>query len=415
MKSNKYKFSLPINIIRDEDKNKISSLDFGKQIEILKEEKTTTEKYIIKKDNNLDTVNRGKVEEIKNPYLNLDLNKIRKDYEKKIQEKIKEIKGDYAESEKRDMVLIQLKTTTHYLETKQENGDKLNLELIKEKEEIEINKRINEIKSDESYYDKKLLVLNEMSTKKCYMDKEEVKQYIENKQKNKLEILNEKPKNLDGTPCTNITGDSTFQDSKEGKDQFPEENEKLLSFIFDDESKNVKLKLKEFNEARTQNYLKHKINDNLLTKVNQDSTLPEIYKLDDTNFAFVYENNLKTYPITLTESLKHTKNLIKANILDEPFGLHFCGKKIKLKGEIEIRECAPNNFICKECMEKNKKRFNLPDNYLININGRVSKIIRDKYHCLGTFGKCNSFAFCNNGFTCKACEILNSCKNYYFK
>lgn len=39
-----------------------------------------------------------------------------------------------------------------------------------------------------------------MSTKKCYMDKEEVKQYIENKQKNKLEILNEKPKNLDGTP-----------------------------------------------------------------------------------------------------------------------------------------------------------------------------------------------------------------------
>lgn len=82
MKSNKYKFSLPINIIRDEDKNKISSLDFGKQIEILKEEKTTTEKYIIKKDNNLDTVNRGKVEEIKNPYLNLDLNKIRKDYEK---------------------------------------------------------------------------------------------------------------------------------------------------------------------------------------------------------------------------------------------------------------------------------------------------------------------------------------------
>lgn len=99
------------------------------------------------------------------------------------------------------MVLIQLKTTTHYLETKQENGDKLNLELIKEKEEIEINKRINEIISDESYYDKKLLVLNEMSTKKCYMDKEEVKQYIENKQKNKLEILNEKPKNLDGTPA----------------------------------------------------------------------------------------------------------------------------------------------------------------------------------------------------------------------
>jgi hypothetical protein len=43
---------------------------------------------------------------------------------KKIQEKVKEFKGDYTEREKRDMVLMELKTTTYYLNEKQENKKK---------------------------------------------------------------------------------------------------------------------------------------------------------------------------------------------------------------------------------------------------------------------------------------------------
>jgi hypothetical protein len=301
---------------------------------------------------------------------------------------MKEIKGNYTESEKRDMVLMELKTTTNYLDIKQENDDKIDIEKVKENEEIKINKKIDN--NNENYYEKR--------------NKEDIKQST--KQQEQIEILNEKQKNLDAPPYMNITGNSTFQDSKDDNAQFPET---------DDEFKTEKSKI--FNEARAQVHIKYKIFDNLLIKINPINSnliFPEKYNVDFTHYVFVYENNYKTYPIICNETFKHEKD-IKFNNLEEPLGLHFCGKKVKLKGEIEIKECAPDNFICKECMEKNKKRYNLPDNYLININGRVSKNIKGRYHCIGTFGKGKSFEYCVNNFTCKACEILNSCQNYYFE
>ena len=394
MKPKKCIFNIPINKIRKDLKNKESQLNFEEQTKILKEEKTTTEKNIIK-SNNLETVNKDKVKENKNPFQNLDPKKVREEYEKIIQKKMKEIKGNYTESEKRDMVLMELKTTTNYLDIKQENDDKIDIEKVKENEEIKINKKIDN--NNENYYEKRLLVLNEMSTKKDYMNKEDIKQST--KQQEQIEILIEKPKNIDAPSCMNITGNSTFQDSKDDKDEFKPEKSKI------------------FNEARAQVHIKYKIFDNLLIKINPINSnliFPEKYNVDFTHYVFVYENNLKTYPITCNESFKNEKS-IKINNLEEPFGLHFCGKKVKLEGEIEIRECAPNNFICKECMEKNKKRYNLLDNYLININGRVSKNIKGKYHCFGTFVKGITFENCVNNFTCKACEILNSCQNYYFE
>ena len=414
MKANKFKFKININEIKQENKNK--EHDFEKQIQVLKEEKTT-EKYIIK-ENNLDSINKDKVRKNKSPLPNLDPHKIREEYEKKIQEKMKEIKGNYTESEKRDMVLMELKTTTNYLDEKQKIKEKINIEKIKEKEDMEVNKKIDEINTNESYFDKKLLVLNEMSTKKNYINQEEVKKFIENMPKSKLEILNEKSEILDGPSCTNITADSTFQDSKEGKDQFGKtstENEKFLLSFSGEEFINEELNLKQFNEARTQVYLKNKLFDYLLIKRYPTKILPEKYKIDDIHYVFAYQNNLQTYPVTQNEVLKHTKEVIKTNNLDEPFGLHFCGKKIKLEGETKIMECSPNNFICKECMENNKKRYKLPENYLININGRISKKMKGYYHCLGTFKEGNIFNCCNKEFTCKACKILNLYKNYYIE
>ena len=393
MKHNKFIFNIPTNKMIKDLKNKESQLNFEEQIKILKEEKTTTERKTIK-SNNLETVNKDKVEENINPFKILDPKKVREEYEKIIQKKMKEIKGNYTESEKRDMVLMELKTT-NYLDIKRENDDKIDIEKVKENEEIKINKKIDNV--NENYYEKRLLVLNEMSTKKDYMNKEDIKQST--KQQEQIEILIEKPKNIDAPSCMNITGNSTFQDSKDDKDEFKPEKSKI------------------FNEARAQVHIKYKIFDNLLIKINpinSDLIFPEKYNVDCTHYVFVYENNLKTYPITCNESFKNEKS-IKINNLEEPFGLHFCGKKVKLEGEIEIRECAPNNFICKECMEKNKKRYNLHDNYLININGRVSKNIKGKYHCFGTFRKGITFEYCINNFTCKACEILNLCQNYYFK
>lgn len=391
MISNKLKFSIPIAKIYKETLSKIDEND-----------ETATERYIIKKKgNNLDIVNNVKVEENENNFQNINLNKARENYEKKIQEKMKEIKGDYTESEKRALALISLKTTTHYLDIDLFNFDKIDIELIKKQGETERIKKMNEINS-ENNIDEKLSVLNEINIKKCYIDKEEIKQSQEKKLKNKLSILNENSKNLDVHSCINITENSTFQDSSTEKSQPPGTDTK-------------KEKVKKFNEGRNSYHLKYKLFDNLLTYETQDFTFPERYEIDNTHYVFIYEDDLKTFPITSNERIYKNKEIIKANIINEPFGLYFCKKKIKLEGEIEIRECAPNNFICKECMEKNKKRFNLPDDCLININGRVSKDIKGKYYCFGTFKIGYKFINCLNSFTCKACEILNLCKNYYFE
>ena len=421
----KFKFNIPNSEIRQDNKNKEGNihkdLDFEKQIQILKEEKTTTDNYFAKK-NNLDTVNKDKFGENKKseincgpnskesennmpfPNINIDIDKIREENEKKIQEKMKLIKDNCTEEEKRNRVLIELKTTTIHLHKIQEDCDKIDIRLIKEKEEI--NKKIKEINSNEGYYEKRLLVLNQMSTKKDYMNKEEINSFDEVLQNNDSKILNEETISLENTYCSNLTNDSsTFQDSKENNIQFIEDKK---------ENKTKKLQLYKFNEARTEYHLKYKFYDSLLIEGNDDLILPERYILDDTHFVFVYQDNLMTYPISRTELINLTKTIIKIKNKEESFGLHFCGNKINIDGEKGIRECAPNNFICKECMEKNKKRYNLPKNYLINIKGRVSIKKNNIYHCFGTFEDSINFKYCMKAFTCEACKVLNLYKNYYF-
>ena len=38
------------------------------------------------------------------------------------------------------------------------------------------------------------------------------------------------------------------------------------------------------------------------------------------------------------------------------------------------KKCFPNQFMCRKCMNINKKFYNLKNNYFINIIGRASKI-----------------------------------------
>ena len=67
-------------------------------------------------------------------------------------------------------------------------------------------------------------------------------------------------------------------------------------------------------------------------------------------------------------------------------------------------------------MEINKKKYNLKDKYLININGRVAKINKGSYHCFGHF-LCgyneNQIEDCISKFSCKACKLLDEYSNYY--
>ena len=69
-------------------------------------------------------------------------------------------------------------------------------------------------------------------------------------------------------------------------------------------------------------------------------------------------------------------------------------------------------------MEKNKRRYNLKNKYLININGRVAKKTKgeDKiFHCFGHFliGKIQ-IENCLDKFCCEACKLLSKYEKYYF-
>jgi len=341
----------------------------------------------------------------------IDFKNVRDEQEKKIQEKMKLIKGDYTESEKRDMVLMELKTTTCYLDENQESKKKIDIEKIKEKEEMEINKKIDEINSNESYYDKKLSVLNEISTKKSYLNQEEINKYFEKNQKIKSDILNEEKKVSDDNSTSNQTSESTYLNFQ---DESNSANSTQATSICE-KSKEKGLRIIEINDGRKNFYKKINCSDILLEKTNENSFLPSKGNIDDKHSIYIYDDNLESFPV-IQSNLLNTSELGKNINFGEP--LDFCGKKVKLKGEMEIRECAPNNFMCKECMEKNKMKYNLPEKLLIGINGRVAGINSkdNKIHCIGTFKfDKNDLRTCATKFTCKSCQILNSLKNYYLQ
>ena len=102
----------------------------------------------------------------------------------------------------------------------------------------------------------------------------------------------------------------------------------------------------------------------------------------------------------------------KESKFNQILGLFFCGKNIKLN-ENTIKKCAPNEFICKNCIEINKKIYNLKDNYLINIYGRISKKNKGVYHCFGNFLENGKIKECITSYVCKGCSFLNSFSSYY--
>ena len=62
----------------------------------------------------------------------------------------------------------------------------------------------------------------------------------------------------------------------------------------------------------------------------------------------------------------------------------------------------------------NKQKYNLKKKYLININGRISKINKGSYHCFGNFLIGNQIEQCITKFSCNACKNLNINSEYYF-
>ena len=63
----------------------------------------------------------------------------------------------------------------------------------------------------------------------------------------------------------------------------------------------------------------------------------------------------------------------------------------------------------------NKRKYNLKDSYLININGRVTSMNKGSYHCFGHFLLNNQIEDCISKFTCNACKMINYYFEYYTK
>ena len=178
----------------------------------------------------------------------------------------------------------------------------------------------------------------------------------------------------------------------------------------------------EQSDEKKKYWIKYNLYDNITDYNNKKIKLPRLVQLDEEKYCYIYLNKLETYYYTksaflgLNKSINDDKYDLNECKLNESLGLFFCGKNIEYNNKNKI--CSPNNMICRKCMEKNKKRYNLKNKYLININGRVSKKINDEdkeFHCFGHFLNGNiQIENCLDKFCCEACELLSQYENYYF-
>lgn len=368
------------------------------------------------------------------PNFSINIHSIREDFEKKINDKIKENNiSDLNNFEKRIAILKEEKTTIYNSNkknsfelkkvkeavSKNECEQKFNIdveEIRKEhenkiKEKIENNKlNINDKKI--SNIEKRILALKSEKTTTNKIDlniKEH--EYEESKE--------------EGEEMINSITESSISD-KPTADTLSKNKEDSFNFnpIFDNQEEinpnfntfNNKV-IKTFNQARENYYFKHKLYDNLLNF--KDALKPEKYKIGHNKYLYAYPNSTKTYCITLSEKLnekndmKAQKDLSQDKNYYKSLGLCFCGNDIKIK-DLKMT-CAPNQFMCKECMKINKVQYNLSKDYLINMNGRVAKIKKGSYHCYGLFvgEKESDLKNCSAKFTCTSCNLLNLYSEYY--
>ena len=194
------------------------------------------------------------------------------------------------------------------------------------------------------------------------------------------------------------------------------------SYCDDDSTYYSSISLLDNSDEKTKYWIEYKLYDNIIDYNISKIKLPRLIQLDEDKYYYLYLNKLETFYITKSAFLGSNKSInddkydLDECKLNESLGLFFCGKNIEYKNENII--CSPNSIICKKCMEKNKRRYNLKNKYLININGRIAKKtkVEDKvFHCFGHFliGKIQ-IETCVDNFCCIACRFLGKYEQYYF-
>ena len=184
--------------------------------------------------------------------------------------------------------------------------------------------------------------------------------------------------------------------------------------------------LKKLNSLRANYYLKYKLYDIILVDETfnfNKNFCPPKYKINNEFCAFMYPNDLITYSMATIGFLAN--KIINYDLNDtlevngghyySLLGLYFCGntEEITIDNKSHIKKCLPNEFICNKCMLLNKRKYNLKNSYLININGRVTKTNKGSHHCFGHFLVRNQIEDCISKFTCKACKMINYYLKYY--
>lgn len=204
------------------------------------------------------------------------------------------------------------------------------------------------------------------------------------------------------------------------------DNESESLFFYEESStKDSSYSLVDPFDEKKKYWIKYNLYDNVVNNDNKKRKLPKKKQIDVGKYFYFYLNDLNTYFFTKSvllggnEPINDEKYAPDECQLNESVGLFFCGKTIKYNNE--STECSPNIMICKNCMQKNQKRYNLKRTYLININGRVAKKVKGKdkdkrFHCFGhfLFGKIQ-IENCINKFSCQACKLLNKYEEYYFQ
>ena len=290
--------------------------------------------------------------------------------------------------------------------------------VVEENERIIDNKIKNIENPDLTYFQKRLIILIEEKTKSY-----EIEHNNNSKEENKnntILLFNEPDNSISLNDQVNSTSyidelNSTSDNSKSYMSNDLSINSKSVSVI-------AKVENKKFNPIRANYYLKYNLYDKI---INTTFDYPPIYIINEKYHALVYPNELISYGFIQSGFLKNNNIKNNSNNIDnnnnskynDKLGLYFCGKdvQIKLGDEIHIKKCKPNEFICKECMEINKKKYNINDKYLININGRVAKINKGSYHCFGHFlcVKDNQIEDCISKFSCKACKLLDKYSKFF--
>jgi hypothetical protein len=294
---------------------------------------------------------------------------------------------------------------SYYLEHKLKLFDE---DKVLESRENIIQSKIRNIKDDAlSESQKRLYVLNEMNTSNSSSDNE-VRDNTLSQSPKGLFVLNE----MD-TSNSNNDNEITKAQSISTVDNTPSfslnegsTNASTLSFI---ESHKV-------GDAKKNYWLKYDLID---VKLNNKIDNLDLCQLDGEKYCYIYKNSLNTY--YFIQNVHFGKNYIindetsKDPDYKESFGLFFCGKKIEYNNNTDVK-CCPNGMICKNCMEKNKKRYQIDNLYLVNINGRTAKRKNKElgFHCYGHFIKGNQIEICLKEFKCEACKLLDRYENYYF-